>query len=367
MNKTDISLLKKNLDDDNERLTVNGVLTSVIHNGELLYKDTREWFSYSQPECEEILTILRKTLSGKLGKCVNEYEFDFDGEDHEMQQFLIELNKSKFSDEELNDKFIEKVADTVTINGAYSLFCISYTISTFDKHSEENVDLSFIAAAICPIKLRVDGLIYNDLENIIEKRNQNDRVLDKPCDGFLFPTVSDVEQDVNHALYYTKNANSPNLTIVQELLGLKYTLTAERQRVNFWGMTAKLLEDDLTYDKVISINERLSDLAAASGSEPREIDCADMQDILSRSGVSDETLDKLGHIYEEVMGSRKIVMIASNLCDDKVGIKNGNTSINIDYKRAASHIDVRMLDGRKCIVIPVDTSDLSVLGIDTKI
>lgn len=363
-------MLKKMIDSDNGLFTINKILTAVINNGEVMYQKAGSWIDRPQVETDEILSIIKKTLSGKLGKAITEYQFEAQGsETSETQQFLYELKNSKFDDEDMNSEFLSKIADNVIYEGAYSIFSVNFTITIIDKQSDEEKDLTFISTAFCPITLRIDGFIYNDVDNLIEKRVSNDKILEKASDGFLFPTMADMEQDVNHVMYYSKKVNSPTVSIIENLLGCKYVMSAERQKVNFWGMTAKLLEKDLTFDMIIDINEKLSNIVESSRamSEAREIDCADMKKILKDCGVSDEKLDELQPLYEKTVGSTHTTFIASNLCDEKVGIKTDNTNINIDYKKASSHLNVQMVNGQKCLVIPIDSSDISVLGIDTRI
>lgn len=370
MNKKDLASLKKMINNDNGYFTVNKILTAVIHQGEAMCSEVKSWLNYTEPEQDEILEIIKKTLSGKLGKTITEYQFiSTPNEPSQAQEMLIEVKNSRFDNDDINENFINAVKDAVQYDGTYSLFSVNFTVSFYNKNTEESEDVVFIATAFCPITLRIDGLVYNEMDNVIEKKTSTDKILEKATDGFLFPTESDHEPDVNHVMYYSKKAASPNISIIENLLGCKYVMSAERQKVNFWGITAKVLEDDMTFDRIVDINERLSDIVASSQamSEARELDCADMQHIFEKCGVPEEKLDQLGQVYEKIMGSRHATLIASNLCDEKVGIKTGNTTINMDYKKASTHLDVQMLNGRKCLVIPLDSSDVSVLGIDTKV
>lgn len=355
------------IDDDKGFFTANKVMTVVINHGEIFYNDVRSWLDYSFSEQVEILSIIKKTISGKLGKIVTEYEFTKE-EGNMAQDLLIRLKDSKFEDDELNIEFLDSVLNNVKYTGAYTLFVLNFTITFLNKKTDETEDITFLAGAFCPITLRNDGFVYNDIKKIIEKKIDSDRVLEKATDGFLFPTESDAEMDVNHVMYYNKKANTPNLSIIEDLLNCKYVMSAERQRINFWATAAKVLGDDLTYEMILKINAQLSDIVASSAamSEAREIDCSDMQSIFEKCGVEEEALDRLGTVYEKLMGSRHVTMIASNLCDEKVNIKAGNTSINMEYRTAISKLSTEVVNGKKCLVIPLDSSDISVLGIETK-
>ncbi|MCR5021307.1 DUF4317 family protein, partial [Ruminococcus sp.] len=94
---------------------------------------------------------------------------------------------------------------------------------------------------------------------------------------------------------------------------------------------------------------------------------ADIQHILEKCDVPKDKLDDFGKIYDKVMSSRYSSFIAANVCDEKVNIKFGNSSLKIDYKKAATALDVQMVNGRKCLVFPLDSAEISVLGIDTSV
>lgn len=357
MNKKDLNCLKKILSACNDSVTVNNILTAVINHDKTIYMDVRSWFSYSESEQNEIIEIIKKTLTGKPGKIITEYEFST--EPSEAQELLLNVMSSRFEEDDVNTTFVETVKNKVEFGGTYTMFSVNFTVTFYDKESDCNEDITFIATAFCPVKLRADGFIYNDVDNIVEKKPTTDRILEKATDGFLFPTESDYVQDVNHVMYYSKK---PNVSIVENLLGCKYAISAERQRVNFWGITAKVLGDKLNFEMIISINEIFVSLSKASD-EVRTLDCADLQNILKKCGVESDDLDNFGMLYEKIMGSRHACLAAVNICDEKVGIKADSINVSLNCKRDSY---IKKVDGQKCLVIPLKSNDISVMGIQTK-
>ena len=83
---------------------------------------------------------------------------------------------------------------------------------------EADTDYNFIVTALCPVNLRIDGLVYDEQDNSIAKKESCDRIVELPSDGFLFPIFNDRAPDINGVLYYTKNAKKPNTSVVEELL-----------------------------------------------------------------------------------------------------------------------------------------------------
>ena len=370
MNKSDVTKFKKYIDNDNNYFTVNGVLTAVINKDVVLCLEKRSWLDYNQSEQEEMLSIVKKILTGKIGKVLTEYEFPVTPEkQNTSQDLLINVNLSQFEDDELNELFINKIKDGVKTEGAYTVLSVSFTISVYDKDADHTDETTFIATAFCPIKLRIDGFVYNDESNTIEKKSSTDRILEPASDGFLFPTFTDRQEDVNHVMYYSKNSGKPNAGIIENVLGCKFVMNAEQQKMHFWGMMAKTLGENLNYDMIVNINEKLSDLVQASEgmNETREIDCADIQHVLEKCDIPKDKLDEFGKVYDKVMTSRHSTFVASNLCDEKVNIKFGNSSLKIDYKKAATALDVQLVNGKRCLVFPLDSAEISVLGIDTSV
>lgn len=370
MNKSDVTKFKKFIDNDNNFFTVNNVLTAVINKDVVYCTEKRSWISYSQSEQEEIVSIIKKVLTGKIGKVLTEYEFPITTEKKNVsQELLMNMKISQFEDDDLNEIFINKIKDGVKTDGAYTVLSVNFTISVYDKNADHSDEVSFVVTAFCPIKLRIDGFIYNDESNTVEKKTSTDRILEQASDGFMFPTFTDRQEDVNHVMYFSKNAGKPNVGIIENVLGCKYIMSSEQQKTYFWGMVANVLGEDLNYDMIVNINEKLSDLVQASEGlkEAREIDCADIQHILEKCDVPKDKLDDFGKIYDKVMSSRYSSFIAANVCDEKVNIKFGNSSLKIDYKKAATALDVQMVNGRKCLVFPLDSAEISVLGIDTSV
>lgn len=370
MNKSDVTKFKKYIDTDNNFFTVNNILTAVINKDVVYCTEKRSWISYSQSEQEEIISIMKKVLTGKIGKVLTEYEFPISPDKkNASQELLMNIMISQFEDEDLNEIFINKIKDGVKAEGAYTVLSVNFTISVYDKNADHSDDVSFVVTAFCPIKLRIDGFIYNDESNTVEKKTSTDRILEQASDGFMFPTFTDRQEDVNHVMYFSKNAGKPNTGIIENVLGCKYIMSSEQQKVHFWGMVANVLGEELNYDMIVNINEKLSDLVQASEGlkEAREIDCADIQHILEKCDVPKDKLDDFGKIYDKVMSSRHSSFIAANLCDEKVNIKFGNSSLKIDYKKAATALDVQIVNGKKCLVFPLDSAEISVLGIDTSV
>lgn len=68
------------------------------------------------------------------------------------------------------------------------------------------------------MKLSKAALCYNARNNAIEERIR-DWIVDMPSLGFLFPAFNDRNTDLHSLLYYSKNAEDLQETLINEILG----------------------------------------------------------------------------------------------------------------------------------------------------
>ena len=92
----------------------------VNENREIVSQFNQPLGLMNQEESEMILGIIRRTLSGTLGKNLMDIEFAtqqvVDGEEHKL---LMTLKNSSLGDEEAVQAFFRKVIDSVDVEGNY--------------------------------------------------------------------------------------------------------------------------------------------------------------------------------------------------------------------------------------------------------
>lgn len=142
--------------------------------------DQREIVSeFSQPlglmpqeESEELLAILKKTLSGTVGKNLIDIEFAtrqvLEGEEHKL---LMALRESALKDDAAVREFYGRIIETLGMEGNYLILLASdqYDIPFYAKDGEaqENSSevYSYFLCSICPVKPRKPALGYYVSEN----------------------------------------------------------------------------------------------------------------------------------------------------------------------------------------------------------
>jgi len=374
MNKKEINEIKKNFSDDCGFFTVNRVITAFVDAEKNIKCKTNQLYNIiPQDESELIMANLKKVLSGRIGANLLEYSFPRDAYlEGGSQQFLYKVLKSRFNDDETVDEFLNAVTEKVEYISTYSVFAAHCTYSVFNKNKsgeldeEAESDYSFIITAVCPVNLRIDGLIYDETSNSIAKKEGSDRIVELPTDGFLYPLFNDRAADVNGVMYYTKNAKKPNTSFIEEFLGCEFVMTGQSEKETFHSILNNVCGEELDYDLITTVNEKIQTIIDqnAHETEVTTIDNNKLSSILWEAGVSQEKLENLPKVYDKHMGDKP--MTAVNLVDKKTVLTVPSITVNIG-KDAVDKVKTQVIDGRRCLVIALDDPEISINGLETKI
>ena len=371
MNKKEIAEIKKNFSDDSGFFTVGKVLSAFIDSEKnIKYKENRLYNLLPSDEAELIMEILKKTLSGTLGKNLREYPFPKDSYDEGgAQHHLYEMLGSKLTDDELNEAFLRRIADDVEYVSTFAVFAAHCTYSVLKKNKmgdmedDTSLDYNFIITAICPVELRIDGLIYNDEDSRIEKKATSDRIIGMPTDGFLYPVFSDRAPDVNSVLCYTKNFKKPNVSVVENYLGCEFVMTAPSEKQTFQKILSNVVGDELDYSLITEVNDKLCEFVDSytHETEPAKVDANKLSSILWESGVSQDKLQLVPKVFETATENKPLT--AANLIDRKTVVEVEGITVNIG-KDSVDKVQTQEIGGRKCLVIALD-ENVSVNGLPT--
>ena len=374
MNKKEIAEIKKNFTDDCGFFTVNHVVTAFVDAEKNIKCKTNQLYNtIPQDESELIMINLKKVLSGSIGKNLLEYSFPKDAYlEGGAQPFLYATLKSKLLDEEAVDKFLNEIVEKMEYVSTYTIFTAHCTYSVIKKNKNDDfeedsdIDYNFLITAICPVNLRIDGLIYNEESNSIAKKESSDRIVELPTDGFLYPLFNDRSPDVNGVLYYTKNPKKPNTSVVNELLGCEFSMTCQNEKETFKAILNNVVGDELDYDLITTVNEKIQEVVDQNAHETEipTIDDHKLSSILWEAGVSQDKLDNLPKVYESAVGDKPLTAI--NLVEKKTVVTAPSITVNIG-KDAVDKVKTQIIDGRKCLIIDLDDPEIAVNGLETTI
>lgn len=374
MNKKEISELKKNFSDDCGYFTINKVVSAFVDSEKnIKYKSVDLFSTLSQDESEQIMINLKKVLSGQLGKNLKEFSFPQSSyAEGGAQKLLYDNMMAKFGDDALIDEFLKRITEKVAYVSTYAVFSAHCSYSIFAKNKndetveESEMTYNFLITAISPVNTRFDGLIYDDESNSIIKKATADKIVELPTDGFLFPVFSDRMPDINAVMVYSKNAKKPNASVVQDMLDCEFDFSSEGEKTVFKALINNVVGEELDYDIVTKVNEKIIDYAAqnADDTEIPKIDERRLSTILWEAGVSQENLEKLPEAYEKAMEKKPFT--AYNLIEKKTTIVTPSVKVNVG-KEAVDKVRTQMVDGRRCIVIALDDAEVEINGIPANI
>ena len=372
MTKQELSEIKKLLTPKNCSITR---ICGCYVDGEKNKKTELKQAFLALPEEEmfKYFEILRKTLSGTLGKNLLTLDFPLASEEEGgTQEFLLRLRDSKLKDDALLEEFYDRIIANYEYVGNYLILLIHDAYDVPGKTSDglEMEDASdevyeYILTCICPVDLSKPGLSYDAAENTFRNRIR-DWVVGLPDAGFLFPAFNDRCSDIHSTLYYTKDAEELKEGFVDQLLGCPLPLSAGSQKETFQTLIEETLEETCDIEIVKNIHDKLAEMAEEHKEEPTPLalDKNEVKTILASSGVANEKLEQFDRRYDETAGERTS-LLASNIINARTfEVKTPDVATKVNPERT-DLIETRNINGRDCLVIALDGS-VMVNGINVR-
>ncbi len=120
-------------------------------------------------------------------------------------------------------------------------------------------------------------------------------------------------------------------------------------------MIEETLGEECDYEAVRNIHEKLYEMAEEKKDEPEPLVLSqvEVKHLFAESGVEAEKMEEIEERYEKSVGA-KTEFLASNVMNTrKFEIKAADVVIQVNPERA-DLVETRIIDGRQCLVIPVD-------------
>ena len=143
-------------------------------------------------------------------------------------------------------------------------------------------------------------------------------------------------------------------------------MSADSQKETFQVLLEDTLGDEGDYETVRNIHETINEMIEEHKDEPEplELDQTDVRKIFEQSGVSNEKMENFDKNFQETAGE-KVSLIASNITETrKFNIETPDVIIKVKPDRM-DLVETQIIDGRKCLVIPVDDY-IEVNGVNVK-
>lgn len=398
MNKKDIHEIKRRFTQKGCTFTkMCGCYVDGEHNKITTFTET--FLNLEEEEFFKYLDIAKKVLSGTLGNNLLELEFPLAEEaSGGRQQFLLGLRESQLKNEDLLDRFYDLVIESYSHVGNY-LILVFHDAYDVMKKTKDNIEedeseevYEYLLCAICPVELSKPALGYQEEGNCIRSLIR-DWVVGMPDTGFVFPAFTERSSDVHSVMFYTKNAKQPHSEFVEAGLGCVPRLTATEKKMTFEDIVKNVIgENEESKVLYMDIHDNIHEMVelkrqgyddeeeGKSDKEPIILTSLAFADILLDSGLSEEQTEVIEKSYEETFGedlpeADKLVepklIEANQRRKDRLELiaqvenlkqqleeKNAQDTITVHVQpEKTERIYMTMLDGRKCLVIPMEEDE----------
>ncbi len=372
MNKKETSEIKKNFSDKSGFFIMERILTAFVDaEKNVRYHNTASCLTMPVEEHDVYDETLKKVLNTNVGKAFVEYEFPNEAYDEGKPQYILyNLLKTELKDDIACEDFLNHIANNIAYEGPFAVitaYCC-YTIRKKDKNDEfadeEQDELyRYLLTAICPVNTSSDGFVFDSFNNEITKKLNTELIISKaPSDGFLYPVFSNRSTDVNHVMYYSKSANKPNISVVENVLGCTFVMSAENEKTSFQNILKNVVGDDLDYMLIKTVNDKIQEVVEENKDETDKavIDNGVLKDILTDIGLPEERVQMIEPVYEKICGSAPLT--AANLVETKTVFTSPGITVNIKPS-AADKIRTSVVEGRRCLLIDIDDPTIEINGL----
>lgn len=316
-------------------------------------------------EQEKYLELLKKGISGSLGRSLSELSFSTaqvqSGEEHGL---LMRLRQQRLTEAETRRSLYEKIAGSLRL--ADSNYLILLASDVYDvpfrgkdgalREDSGDSQFSYLVCAICPVKETRPVLRYEAAEKCFRSHGA-DWVAGNPELGFLFPAFDDRATNLYGALLYNRSKETGYDEFIEAVFHTRPPMAVGVQKDTFRDVLVEALDEECSPRVVQTVHSQLREMAAvhkeARDPEPLRVSCGEVSDILEHSGVSEPRMAAFRVKYEQAFGVDAELPPQNLLNTAQLEYKTPDVVIKLNPDRQ-DLIQVRELGGVRCVVIAAD-------------
>ncbi|MBE6947042.1 MAG: DUF4317 domain-containing protein [Ruminococcaceae bacterium] len=369
MNIKEIGEIRRHIRRDRSNMTA--IYGCYVNQGkEIVSEFRRSTGMMSENEGDKYFGLMRKTLSGTVGKHLIDISFQtaqvMSDSEHKL---LRDLRDSNLEDEQLRLQFYHKVMETLSFDDGYLILlgCDRYDVP-FKRKDDSDGDSSevyrFLLCAVCPVKLTKSALHYVPEEGLFHDGGITNAV-SAPELGFLFPAFDNRATNLYNALYYTRSTKENHETFADSIFNVKIPKPAFLQKKSFEAILSNALEEECGLDTVQTVHEQLVQRITlhkeSKVPDTLLVSKEEVKEVLTGCGISEAKIAKFSVDYDEAFGF-EADLHPKNIIDEKrFEIKTPDVSIKVAPDRA-DLIETRVIGGVKYILINAQ-EDVEVNGV----
>ena len=371
MNEKEVGEIRRHMRRDRSNMTaIYGCF--VNDNKEIIAEYRASTGIMSENESDKYYAILRKALSGAVGKNLIDLTFKTSqvagSPEHKL---LMDLRECKLQDDELRQSLYQKMMESIVMEENYLILlgCDTYDVpfkskDDFQQNDSSDESYTYLICAVCPVKQTKPNLHY-----VPEEKTFHDGAMNQPVSapevGFLFPAFDNRSTNIYNALYYTRNTKENQDALIEALFNTPVPKPAAEQKKCFEALLTTSLGEECSMDVVQTVHEQLCERMAlhkeSKVPDPLLVDKQVFKDVLTGCGVSEASVSKFSVQYDETFGF-EAELHPKNIIDSKhFEIHTPDIAIKIDPTRT-DLVETRVIGGVKYIMINAD-EDVEVNGV----
>ena len=328
-----------------------------------------------EDEADKYLGLLKKTMSGTLGKNLVDVVFSTEQVmDSDEYRLLSALRESELKSGEIREEFYRKIIDALDMGDVNYLILLTYDAYDVpvrgrdggNRPEESDTVYRYILCCVCPVKDGKTELGYFAGENEFHSWAP-EQIVSAPELGFLYPAFDDRAANIYNVLYY--NRKDLHQEFIDAVFHTEPPMSAEEQREAFESALTESLEDACRLEVVQALHEQLREKIEAhresKDPDPLSITAVDVAGILENQGISPEQAEAFQSACAERFGENA-ALNPDNLIDSRrFEVKAGDITVSVDPV-CSYLVETREIDGVKYLLIPAG-NDVEVNGLPVSV
>ena len=316
-----------------------------------------------EEEAEKYLTLLKKVLSGALGRNLIDIVFSTqqvaDSDEHRR---LMALRDSKVKDGEVRQEFYQTIIDALDMGESNYLILLAhdaYDVPHRGRDGEDRADegdtvFSYIVCCVCPVKDGKPELGYCAGENEFHNSAPS-QIVAPPELGFLFPAFDDRAANIYNALAYARKPDELHQEFLDAIFHTEPPMSAGEQREAFQTALREGLEGACGLEVVQAVHEQLTakieEHRETKDPEPLAVTAKDVAAILRDCGGSETQVEVFCAKCGELFGEGAALNPANLIDSKRFEVKAADVTISMPPEQSYL-METRMIDGKKYLLIP---------------
>ena len=331
-----------------------------------------------QEEQELYLTLLKKAISGSLGRNLIDIEFSTrqvaDSDEHRLLQTL---RSTALQDPNSREMLYQTIINSIDLGESNYLILLAadtYDVPHRASDGEMMADASeqvyqYFVCSICPVKDPSMDLRFYHEENEFHVCSTGN-IVSNPELGFLYPAFNQRAADIYHALFYNRSVSELHQEIIDAVFRVEEPpMSAVQQKNAFDTALGDTLQKDCSYDVVQSVHEqirtRIAEHKESKDPEPLEMTISEVGGVLANSGVEPEKVEAFEEACQEQYGEHATLNPVNIIESKKFEVCTPEVKITVAPENSYL-IETRIIDGRRYLLIPADEG-VEVNGINVTI